>query len=148
MISFTRSVPVVLFVFYAGFIIFPSMVYGQVQTSHVNGIVFEDKNKNLQYDADEKGITGILVSNQVDVVKTDKDGRYELPVDQEEAIIFIIKPAGYLLPLNENNLPQFYYIHKPKGSSELKYPGIPPSGPLPEEVNFPLFKTFVSDTFD
>src|SRR4030043_1897424 len=148
MIRFTRSVPVVLFVFYAGFIIFPSMVYGQFQTSHVKGIVFEDKNKNLQYDADEKGIPGLLVSNQRDVIKTDKDGRYELPVDQKETIVFVVKPAGYLLPLNENNLPQFYYIHKPEGSPELKYPGIPPTGLLPEEVNFPLFQTSTADTFD
>ena len=36
-------------------------------------------------------------------------------------------------------LPQFYYIHQPKGSPPgLRYQGISPTGPLPEEINFPL----------
>jgi hypothetical protein len=125
-----------------------TMVSGQIQNETVNGIVFEDINKNLQHDAGEKGIPGILVSNQNDIVETDKDGRYLLSVDQEETIIFIVKPAGYLLPMDENNLPQFYYIHKPKGSPDLKYPGIPPTVTLPEKLNFPLFPAEIKDTFD
>lgn len=100
----------------------------------ITGIVFEDINKNLKLDKGEKGIANVLVSDQHVVVKTDKKGRYKLSVNSEEAIINIIKPAGYALPLNELNLPQFYYT-------------IDNEGKLPEEINFPLYKTSVTDSF-
>jgi hypothetical protein len=36
-------------------------------------------------------------------------------------------------------LPQFYYIHQPAGSpTGMRYAGITPTGPLPEQINFPL----------
>src|SRR5690606_1110029 len=33
---------------------------------------------------------------------------------------------------------QNYYIHKPKGSPDLKYAGVSATGPLPESLDFPL----------
>jgi len=87
----------------------------------------------------EKGIPGVLVSNQKEVVQTDDNGRFKISVD-EETIIFITKPAGYITPVDDNNLPQFYYIHQPKGSPELKYGGVEATGKLPNRLYFPLFK--------
>lgn len=113
----------------------------------VKGVVFEDVNRNLMLDAGEAGIPGILVSNQQEVVKTDEKGRYRLKVT-EETIIFVTQPRGYTLPVNELNLPQFYYIHQPKGSPALQYPGVAPTGKLPASVNFPLLKTTESDSFE
>lgn len=113
----------------------------------VSGIVFEDANKNLKLDKGEKGVSGVLVSNQRDVVKTTRDGLFTLPVD-DETIVFITKPAGYAAPLDENNLPQFYYVHQPGGSPQLKYKGVEPTGELPELLYFPLFKVNEADTFD
>ncbi|MCP5102751.1 MAG: hypothetical protein GY950_05215 [bacterium] len=111
------------------------------------GIVFEDSNNNGIFDKGEKGIPGIAVSNQYDVVQTDKKGRFRLKVDKEN-IIFVSKPAGYNPPLDKNNLPKFYYIHQPKGSPEgLKYKGIEPTGKLPRSINFPLVKGKAEDTF-
>jgi hypothetical protein len=101
------------------------------------GIVYEDANSNGKKERREAGIPGVAVSNGKEVVITDEEGRYQLPVDNDE-IIFVIKPAGYKIPVNELNLPQFYYIHKPEGSPELDFAGVPPTGDLPKSVDFAL----------
>ena len=112
----------------------------------VKGIVYEDNNENNRRDRNEKGIAGVGVSNGVEVVATNEKGEYELPAT-DDAIIFVIKPAGYAAPLNEFNLPRFYYIHKPEGSPKLKYKGVEPTGDIPRNVNFPLFPRAQKDTF-
>lgn len=116
----------------------------------VKGIVFEDTNRNLKLDPNEKGIPGVLVSDQLNVVKTDSKGQYVLTIDDEEpTVIFITKPADYEVPIDKNNIPQFYYIHHPKGSpSEFKYKGIDPTGPIPESINFPLFRSTKKEVFE
>lgn len=104
------------------------------------GIVFEDLNQNGVRDAGEPGLADVAVSNQKEVVQTDAEGRWTLPHD-EDTIFFVIKPQGYAPPVNETQLPQFYYIHKPAGSStETRYAGLEPTGPLPESIDFPLVK--------
>ena len=103
----------------------------------VRGIVFNDENGNEIRDDGEKGVSGVCVSNGLDVVETDCKGSYELTYD-DDTIIFIIKPRDWKTPVDENNLPKFHYIHKPGGSPESKYPGVQPTGPLPDSVDFPL----------
>lgn len=110
------------------------------------GIVFEDLNQNGTKERREKGIAGVSVTNGVQVVQTDGNGRYELPVGNDQ-IIAVIKPGDYDVPVNDDQLPQFYYIHKPAGSPQLEYPGVKPSGPLPKEINFPLIKNETGDSF-
>jgi 3',5'-cyclic AMP phosphodiesterase CpdA len=110
------------------------------------GFVFEDKNRNGVFDKDEQGIEKVLVSNQKEVVLTDKKGRYSIPVD-EESTIFITKPANYDVPLDKCNIPQFYYVYRPEGSPNLQYEGLKPTGKLPDQINFPLYKTTKKDTF-
>ncbi|EEI91135.1 hypothetical protein HMPREF0765_3161 [Sphingobacterium spiritivorum ATCC 33300] len=82
----------------------------------VRGTVFADANKNGVREQKEAGIANVSVSNGVQVVKTDAKGKYELPLGKDN-IIFVIKPTDYSIPVNANNHPQFYYIHKPKGKS-------------------------------
>lgn len=108
-------------------------------TELARGIVFEDRNGNGVRDADEPGLRGVLVSNGVDVVKTDGDGRYEVSVDND-TIIFVIKPSRFATPVCELNLPRFYYIHKPDGSpdAEYIYKGVAPTGAFPESIDFAL----------
>src|SRR3546814_2624252 len=103
------------------------------------GFVFEDRNQNGVKERREKGIAGVSVTNGTEVVQTDAKGRYRLPVGNDQ-IIAVIKPGSYDVPVDDNQLPQFYYIHKPGGSPELEYPGVAPTGPLPRAVNFPLIK--------
>lgn len=108
------------------------------QTS-VSGIVFNDINSNAGRDSNEQGIANVAVSNGVDVVLTDRNGRYTLPVNGD-ATIFVIKPAGYTVPLNAKNQPQFFYVHRPNGSPVLKYKGIDPTGQLPSSLDLALRK--------
>ena len=111
------------------------------------GTVFLDTNGNQVKDDNEKGLSGVRVSNGQDVVKTDANGQYSLAVS-DDTILFVIKPRGFMTPVDENRLPKFYYTHKPHGSPEgLKYAGIAPTGPLPESIDFPLTEQPEVDTF-
>lgn len=111
--------------------------FGQ-DKERVEGIVYHDVNANGIRDKKEPGIEGVVVSNQIEVVKTDSKGKYSLPI-RERSIIFLSKPSAYDLALNEKNLPQFYYIHQPGGSpGGLDYEGIPLKPELPESLDFGL----------
>lgn len=102
------------------------------------GYVFHDSNGNGQRDERERGLKDVAVSNGVDVVQTDRDGHYELEVD-EDSILFITKPSGWRTAYDHNGtVARFYYIHKPNGSPQMKYPGVAPTGPLPASVDFAL----------
>jgi hypothetical protein len=103
------------------------------------GIVFDDANRNGRRDGDEKGLPDVRVSNGRDIVKTDSQGRYKLPLT-DDTIIFVIKPGGWMTAVNDDNLPRYYYIHKPQGSPKFKYPGVEPTGPVPESIDFPLYR--------
>jgi hypothetical protein len=115
------------------------------------GVVFEDCSGTGRRQTGDPGIAGVLVSNGREVVRTDQDGRYALPVD-DETIIFVIKPTGYSVPVERGvMLPRFYYIHQPKGTPAhlgLRYRGIEPSGPLPGSIDFALKKVDEPTCFD
>ncbi|MGI9466727.1 MAG: calcineurin-like phosphoesterase C-terminal domain-containing protein [Rubripirellula sp.] len=117
------------------------------QSEVARGFVFDDKNANGKRDGDEPGIPNIRVSNGTSIVKTNQDGLYELSVD-DDSIIFVIKPRDWATPLNRNQLPQFYYIHKPNGSPKnFRFAGVAPTGSLPESVDFPLLRRVEPDKF-
>jgi len=112
----------------------------------VTGIVFHDLNNNSLFDAGEPGIGDVAVSNGTAVELTDEEGRYKIEL-KDDAIIFVIKPGNFNYPVNENNLPQFYYNHKPGGSPGLKYTGVYPTGDMPKKIDFPLLAGSDSDAF-
>ena len=114
--------------------------------TNVEGFVFEDNNKNNIMERNEKGISNVAVTNGLDVVLTNKDGKYNLPIN-DDAIIAVIKPANYKVGVDENNLPQFFYNHKPNGSPKLKFKGVDPTGKLPKSVNFGLIPQQENDAF-
>ncbi|WP_345422478.1 calcineurin-like phosphoesterase family protein [Halioxenophilus aromaticivorans] len=105
----------------------------------VRGQVFLDTNKNGTRDHNERGISGVMVSNGIDVVKTGRKGYYRLPA-YDGMTVFITEPEGYDVPVNIDNVPQFYYHHLPAGSPNLRFGGLEPTGPLPDRINFPLTK--------
>ncbi|WP_277453550.1 calcineurin-like phosphoesterase family protein [Janibacter sp. DB-40] len=106
----------------------------------LDGVVFDDRNRNSSQDRGERGIPGVQVSNGRQVVTTDAKGGYELPVD-DNTNVFVTQPAGYEVPVDEHNIAQFSYAHLPEGSPELRYGGIEPTGPTPDAVNFPLARS-------
>lgn len=118
-------------------IMLPSLNAQQYQAK---GTVYLDQNENGRRDPGEKGIPGVKVSNGAQVIKTDARGRYAIALPPESTL-FISKPAGYMVPLNEVQLPQFYYHYYPNGTPGVaawKWPVIEPTGPLPENIDFPL----------
>ncbi|HMR19320.1 MAG TPA: metallophosphoesterase N-terminal domain-containing protein, partial [Sphingobacterium sp.] len=117
-----------------------------VSAQTVRGIVFEDINQNSKKDRKEKVLPNVAVSNGIDVVLTNNKGEYTLPVSDDN-IIFVIKPSGYNVPVDQDNLPRYYYIHKPNGSPELKFKGVEATGPLPKSVDFGLTPTVEKDEF-
>jgi hypothetical protein len=111
------------------------------------GIVYNDLNGNQTFDKDEAGIEGVFVSNGVEIVQTNSDGEYEIPVS-DDATLFIIKPRDWKTPVNEDNIPQYFYHHKQTASPEnFTYKGLASSGQLPEQINFPLEKNQEENEF-
>ena len=110
------------------------------------GIVFEDANANGKKDRNEKGIAQVAITNGEDVVLTDSKGNYKLPLVDGQTLA-VIKPSGYKLPVNDKNLPQFYYSYRPEGSPESKFKGISPTGKLPKSVDFALLSSTEPEEF-
>lgn len=108
-------------------------------SDQLDGVVFEDQNRNSVRDPGERGIQDVAVSNGREVVRTDREGRYTVQVGDKDTV-FISKPAGWNTPVNEVNAAQFYYHHAPRGTHEqqLRFGGLKPTGDLPDAVNFPL----------
>ena len=94
-------------------------------------------------DGTRRGIPGVLVSNGREVVATDADGRYTVPVG-DETVVFVVKPAGFMTPIEPGTmLPRFSYLHQPEGSPlslGLTFPGVAPTGPLPASIDFELHR--------
>lgn len=117
---------------------------GQVM---LRGLVFEDVNNNGIRDEREKGLPRVRVSNGRDIIMTDVRGRWHLPAGSDDTI-FVIKPRNWISPLDENGLPQFFYVYNPEGSpDDLKYPGVEPTPVDPGPINFPLIRHPESSPF-
>jgi hypothetical protein len=115
-------------------------VQGSGAAGIARGFVFEDLNRNGQRDPGEPGLPRVRVSNGREIVLTDREGRWTLSHD-DDTILFVIKPRGWMTPVDsELQIPRFYYIHKPGGSPSLRFKGVEPTGPLPDSVDFPLYR--------
>ncbi len=119
----------------------------QEDPAEVTGVVFHDRSSDGRYQADEPGVEGVLVSNGLDVVATDSDGRYRLPV-RPDMNLTVVQPSGWQVPVDARQVPQFFHVHKRDGSpARFRYGGLPAAGPAPAEVNFPLRPSDVGDAF-
>ncbi|MFN0180169.1 MAG: metallophosphoesterase [Gemmatimonadales bacterium] len=61
----------------------------------VSGTVFLDRNGNGRRDPGERGLSGIVVSDQVDVVATDGTGGFALANSRGFGLVFVSVPSGY-----------------------------------------------------
>jgi len=121
----------------------------QAQKNLARGTVYLDANENGKFDANEKGIEGVKVSNGREVVYTSAKGAYEIELIPESTL-FICKPAQYRIPVNEVQLPQFYYHYYPNGTPGVatwKWPVIKSTGSLPKTIDFALLEGRVEDNF-
>lgn len=115
-------------------------------TGTATGVVFEDSNRNGKRDRGERGLDGVRVSNMREVTVTDRNGRWKLG-HTDDTIFYVVKPRGWMTPVDEHNVPRFYYIHKPAGSPALRYKGVAPTGALPASIDFPLHRQKEPDKF-
>ena len=69
--------------------------YGQSDDGTLGGHVFVDKNGNGIKDRDEPGVAGVVVSNQLDVTKTNGQGGYALKGGGRYNLLFVSIPTGY-----------------------------------------------------
>ena len=106
------------------------------------------------FDADSnprRGISGVMVSNGNEVVKTDEAGRWNLPVTPGDSL-FVIKPTGWMTPVDPaTNLPNYAYIYAPEGTpggDAYRFAGLPRTGALPGSIDFPLRKHDEKTAFD
>lgn len=121
-----------------------SLSGGQVfaaEATQAQGTVFEDKDGSGKPGPANPGVADVLVSNGLDVVRTDAQGRWSLGVAAGESI-FVIKPTGFMTPVDpETNLPRYAHIHAPEGTPDqerYRFAGVAPTGPLPTSIDFPL----------
>lgn len=61
----------------------------------IRGVVFYDKNENGLLDKDETGMAGVSVSDQVQVVVSDAQGRYEIHSPNGYGFVLVTSPEGY-----------------------------------------------------
>ena len=113
----------------------------------VSGYVFHDEDRDGRRGRGEAGVAGVLVSNGLDVTRTDPLGRYEIAV-RADMNLTVVQPSGWRVPTDERQVPQFFYIHKEGGTPEtLRYGGLPDAGPAPAQVNFPLIRAAQDEAF-
>ena len=103
-----------------------------------SGTVFEARSADGQRRRGDRGLADVLVSNGRDVVKTDAEGRWWLPVAPGDSV-FVVKPPNWSTPLHPHGLPRFSLLHQPLGSPvSHRHPGVASTGPLPASIDFAL----------
>jgi Icc-related predicted phosphoesterase len=80
-----------------GFAIWAALGFGTSTSAQtiLQGVVFEDENTNGVREQGERGIAGVVVSNQVDCVATGEDGSYEIDGDNGFGVVFVSVPATH-----------------------------------------------------
>ena len=63
----------------------------------IQGFVYIDKNNNGLHESNEQGIPGVQVSDQEEIVSTDKNGFYRFESENARGYVFAIQPNGYLM---------------------------------------------------
>lgn len=70
--------------------------------------------------ADGKPLAGVLVSDGVQIVKTDAKGRYAINSDKRDSVVFITTPSGYMAKTVDGVRPGFWaLLTKPAGKCEV-----------------------------
>lgn len=116
--------------------------------SAVSGYVFLDSNHNGIKDDNEKGIKGVAVSDQVNVVLTDDKGFYQIDNPAGYGIIFISMPDGF------ESAHGFWRSSAAPAGASIAQTGSSPTGSSPApaaskaaSIDFPLSKAAAHTSF-
>lgn len=71
-----------------------SLAGPEQQSTTITGVVFVDANGNGRRDIGERGIPNVVVSNQIDVTRTNESGVYHI-APGPTGIVFVSMPDGY-----------------------------------------------------
>ncbi|MEP2508944.1 MAG: metallophosphoesterase N-terminal domain-containing protein, partial [Reichenbachiella sp.] len=69
---------------------------------------------------------GVGVSNGKDVVITDANGQFKISLSRNE-FLFVILPSGYNVPVDQFNIPKFYFTYKELSSGTKAHFMLQPS---------------------
>jgi hypothetical protein len=97
-----------------------------------------DRDGDGRRGSDDPGIPGVAVSNGREVVLTDERGRWQVARGRRIHHLLRHQTPGLDLPRSAHNLPRFHYHHQPAGSPRQRFPGVLPTGPLPDSIDFAL----------
>ena len=137
----------------AGLAVAAAAAGAKAQTAPVtaSGVVFADTDGTNQRTGSSAGVPGVLVSNGREVVTTEADGRWSLPLNPGDSV-FLIKPSGWMTPLDPvTNLPRRAYVYAPEGSPaplRSRFAGLAPTGKLPDSIDFALHRQDEPAKFD
>lgn len=108
--------------------IFACLIWSTVLTvqAKYDGMVFVDANHNNQFDKGEKVLSGVSVSDGLNVVKTDINGHYSLPGHEKERFLFITTPSGY-------KTYNAYYRRISKGHTTYNFGVVPYQGGIQKD---------------
>ncbi|MEN1957861.1 calcineurin-like phosphoesterase C-terminal domain-containing protein [Luteimonas changyuni] len=85
---------------------------GAAGAAQWQGQVFDDRDGDGIAGAGESGIAGVIVSDGRSLARTDGEGRYRLDA-QDGAPVFVVKPAGWRMPLRADGLPAAWRAPQP-----------------------------------
>ncbi|MEN1971254.1 calcineurin-like phosphoesterase C-terminal domain-containing protein [Luteimonas sp. MJ204] len=103
---------------------------GAAGAAQWRGQVFDDRDGDGTAGAGESGIAGVIVSDGRSLARTDGEGRYRLDA-QDGAPVFVVKPAGWRMPLRADGLPAAWRAPQP--------------GPGPRQGDFALLRDTGTD---
>jgi Icc protein len=98
---------------------------------NISGVVFQDTNQNGQRDARESGLAGVILSDGVEVVRTNGEGRYHLS-SQNSRVLFVCLPHNYL-----SNGDFYEYLRGHEDGDEIHFPML--KHPSCDQVSFLFF---------
>jgi C terminal of Calcineurin-like phosphoesterase/Calcineurin-like phosphoesterase len=87
----------------------------------VQGLVFHDRSQSGRRNPGDPGIPGVLVSNGLDVVVTNRDGIWRLPLVPGDQV-FIVKPPQWATPRRENGAPLVSHRYTGVAGEVLDFP--------------------------
>jgi hypothetical protein len=122
---------------------------GMAAGDSARGIVFHDRDGSGRPGPANPGLPGVAVSNGRDIVLTDGQGRWHLPLagDAHSTDFFVIPRTGWTTPVSQEGIRRAHFTCHPAGSPALRFPGFAPQ-PLPESVDFPLLEQVQPDRFN